>query len=126
MNGARYATAMAVLSLCSCVQRTDKAIANDLIVLERPTDQVVCHLRVLSANNDLNFRYGTYGSQGSLASFRLIGDGYEVTIITPTERKYDMSLYDLEKSPDTRARALGAYNAVKSGLSAPLPAVCGT
>ena len=124
MNTARVVTSMALLSVCSCVQRTDLPVAHDLVELDRPLGEVVCHLRALSANSNLSFHYGTYGSKNSLASFRLIGEGYEVTIVTPKEHTYDVSAYDLKEGPDTRARALNAYNAIKSGMLAPLPRAC--
>ena len=119
------ASLIALVLSSACVQRTDLPIANDLLDLDRPMDQVVCHMKVLSARNSLSFHYGTYGATGSLANFRLIGDGFEVTIITPKERRYDLSAYDLAKGPETRARALKAYQSIKSGMLAPLPPACG-
>src|SRR5687768_15161058 len=78
MTMSRLAASMVLVISSSCVQRTDRPIANDLIDVGTPIEQVICQVRLLSASNDLRFHYGTYGSQGSLANFRLIGDGYEV------------------------------------------------
>lgn len=116
---------MGLLLLSACSARTHTAVANEVIELDMQTDDLVCHLKDISARNGLSFHYGTFAdSFGTAATFRLIGDGYEVAIINPEMSKYDLSAYDLAKRPETANRALDAFEAVKTGMRAPLSATC--
>lgn len=113
------------LLISACSVRTHTPVANEIIVLEMPTDELVCHVKFLSAQVGLSFHYGTFeDSFGTATTFRLIGDGYEVTIINPERSTYDLSAYDLAKRPGTAGQALNAFEQIKGGLMAPLSEEC--
>ena len=63
------------------------------------TDQLVCHVRNIAASQRLSFHYGTSDQPyGTLATFRLIGDGFELLLFNPEKPKtFVLDVYDMSK-----------------------------
>ena len=108
---------MAALIVSACEATTYTALKNEVLELRVGGDQLVCHVRNISAVQGLSFHYGTYDEGSDLrTTFRLIGDDYEITIINPKAFSYDLSVYDMSADGAARAHAMKAYEAFRGAL----------
>ena len=119
----RRSLAFGLLLLASCrVQSRLPIVEQDVGVNVRP-DQLVCHVRNIAAAQKLSFHYGTF--EPSKATFRLIGDGFELIAYNPEgPHTYVLQAYDMSSDGRGRAPAQRAFAAFRTALLKPLSSAC--
>lgn len=117
----------AVMLGTGCSTRTDLPIERSVLAVRHTPDGIICLARLLSKQQRLRFYYGTYNeSFGKAVTFRMIGDGFELILVNPTEGIYDLSAYDIAKNGSSDLAARRAFASVKAAISAALPKRCVT
>ncbi len=115
--------AFSFLFLASCWGRTQLPIVEQEVTLSGPTEQVVCHVRGIAEAQKLSFHYGTF--EPSKATFRLIGDGFELIAYNPERaHTYVLQAYDMSSDGKGRAPALRAFAAFRTALLEPVSSAC--
>ena len=114
-----------VLALAACEPTTNLPLRGEVINLPLSVEQLVCHVRQVSASQGLSFHYGTSDqSFGKMATFRLIGDGYEITLVNAEKPfEYDLRVYDAS-SETADNRPVLAYSRFKRALLEPPSGEC--
>jgi predicted ATP-dependent Lon-type protease len=114
------AVALAPL-LSSCSPKTRQPIEEQEIVLRIGTEALVCRVKNIAGELNLGFHYGTSDQPfGKIATFRLIGDQYEIILYNPERRTdYFLSLYSDSQDERIRAAAKRTFVRMKSTLSQP-------
>lgn len=111
----RRSLAFGLLLLASCRAQTQLPIIEQEVALSGPTEQVACQVRTIAAAQKLSFHYGTY--EPSKATFRLIGDGFELMAYNPEgPHRYVLQAYDMSSDGKGRAPALRAFAAFRTAL----------
>lgn len=107
-----------MLALCSCKATTQLPVTTDEITVRVGVDELVCHVRGLSAEQNLSFHYGTFtGNGGGQATFRLIGDLFEITMVRWNSRPvYELHAYDTSKDARARQQAARGLEHFKAAL----------
>ena len=119
----RRSLAFSFLFLASCWARTQLPIVDQEVALSGPTEQVVCHVRGIAEAQKLSFHYGTF--EPSKATFRLIGDGFELIAYNPERaHTYVLQAYDMSSDGKGRAPALRAFAAFRTALLEPVSSAC--
>lgn len=115
--------ALGLLLLAGCSARTQLPIFEEEVELSVPTERLVCHVRSIAEAQKLSFHYGTF--EPSKATFRLIGDGFELVVYNP-ERAHAYVLQAYDMSPDGKARAPAqhAFQAFRTALLEPVSSAC--
>jgi hypothetical protein len=90
----RRSLAFGLQLLASCRAQTQLPIVEQDVDLNVRTEQLVCHVRRFAAAQKLSFHYGTF--EPSKATFRLIGDGFELVAYNPeVPHSYVLQAYDM-------------------------------
>ena len=105
--------AAAALLLAACKVTTQLPVSRELLELQLKPDELVCHVRTISEGQNLDFHYGTsQQSFGTMATFRLIGDGIEITLVNDQRQsEYDLRAYDEGASQSQTEKAFAAFKA---------------
>ena len=119
----RRSLAFCLLLLASCRAQTQLPIIEQEVALSGPTEQLVCHVRGIAEAQKLSFHYGTF--EPSKATFRLIGDGFELVAYNPEgAHAYVLQAYDMSSDGKGRAPALRAFAAFRTALLEPVSSAC--
>lgn len=119
----RRSLAFGLLLLASCRAQTQLPIVEQDVELSARTEQVVCQVRTIAAAQKLSFHYGTY--EPSKATFRLIGDGFELMAYNPEgPHTYVLQAYDTSTDGRGRAPAQRVFAAFRTALLKPLSSAC--
>ena len=112
------APGLAALMVLSCRASTQLPLKSETVELPMNTERLVCHVRNIASSQQLSFHYGTsVQPYGTLATFRLIGDSFEIVLYNPEKAStYILDLYDMSKG-DARERAEKAYAIFAHSLS---------
>jgi hypothetical protein len=114
---------LGLLLLASCRAQTRLPIVEQDVELRVSTEQLVCHVRGIAEAQKLSFHYGTF--EPSKATFRLIGDGFELIAYNPEgPHTYVVQAYDMSSDGKGRAPALRAYAAFRTALLEPVSSAC--
>jgi hypothetical protein len=115
--------AFGLLLLASCSARTQLPIAEQGVELDVPMEQLVCHVRSIAEAQKLSFHYGTF--EPSKATFRLIGDGFELVAYNPEgPHAYVLQAYDMSSDGTGRGPAQHAFAAFRTALLEPVSSAC--
>ncbi len=112
----RFATAT-LLMLFACTAKTQLPVQDEEFALNLSTEQLVCQVRSIAAEQQLSFHYGTFKASGSRATFRLIGNQFEIVLYNP-EHRYVLQAYDMSANGRVRERTLLAFARFKRALLA--------
>ena len=126
MRNLAIAVTMFVVSfLGGCHSESQLPVEETTIELTMPTEDLICHVRNASRDLHLRFYYGTSEQPyGTLATFRLIGRGFEITLYNPeSPARFYLSLYDMRLQKDDAQPGRSAYRDMESRLRA-APAGC--
>ncbi len=87
----------AALLLAACQVTSHEPVKIEVLSIQMTADELVCHVRNISQDQGLSFHYGTSEqSFGTMATFRLIGDEFELLLLNPQKPfTYDLSAYDV-------------------------------
>jgi hypothetical protein len=119
----RRCLAFGFIFLASCWARTQLPIVEQEVALTGPTEQLVCHIRGIAQAQKLSFHYGTF--EPSKATFRLIGDGFELVAYNPEgPHAYVLQAYDMSSDGKGHAPALRAFAAFRTALLGPVSSAC--
>ena len=116
-----------LLLLASCYSaRSQLPVVAEDVELRVPTEQLVCHVRSIAADQKLSFHYGTSEqTYGTMATFRLIGEGFEVVAYNPERaHTYVLQAYDMSSKGDESVRAQRAFAAFRTAFLAPVGPAC--
>ena len=122
----RLALALASTALLSACKATyELPLKSEQIELRVSTGQLVCHVRKIAADQGLSFHYGTdVQPQGTLATFRLIDDEFEIVLVAERRFSYILDIYDTSPNGSARTRAASAYATFKQALLEPPSGEC--
>ena len=117
---------LTLLLLTSCGARAQLPVVAEDVELRLSTQQLVCHVRSIAAAQKLSFHYGTFEQPfGTTATFRLIGDGYELVAYNPERADtYVLQAYDMSSEDGGNARARRAFGTFRTALLKPISPVC--
>ena len=119
----RRSLAFGLLLVASCRAQTQLPIVEQEVRLGVSTDELVCHVRSIAAAQKLRFHYGTF--EPSKATFRLIGDGFELVAYNPEgPHSYVLQAYDISSDGKGRAPAQRAFAAFRTALLGPPSSAC--
>jgi len=119
----RHSLTFVLLLLASCRAQTHLPVVEQELELSVPTEQLACHVRSIAAAQKLSFHYGTF--EPSKATFRLIGDGFELVAYNPEgPHAYVLQAYDLSADGRGGASAQRAFAAFRTALLEPLSSAC--
>ena len=106
------------LGLSACEITTNLPVKREILNLSLNTEELVCHVRQVSAAQGLRFHYGTSEQPfGRMATFRLIGDDYEITLVNAEKPfAYDLHVYDVSPDKTAHRRAQDAYSTFREAL----------
>jgi len=115
-----------LLLLSACQTRTYLPVEMEKVEVRLSTEQLVCHVRSIADAQKLSFHYGTSEqSYGSLATFRLIGDGIELTLVNPERaHTFDLRAYDKTSGGTRAVPARRAFAAFRTALRGPISPAC--
>lgn len=107
--------------LVACKATTDLPVSREVLELNVGADELVCHVKAISNAQRLSFHYGTsQQSFGTMATFRLIGEKFEITLVNDQKPfEYDLRAYDMSDDGSARNRTAEAFSAFKTALTEP-------
>ncbi len=84
------------IMLAACKSEVTLPIERSFVNIDKKKEETVCIVRTIAKLQDLSFHFGTSDqSFGSMNTFRLIGDGYEITMVNPeSATKYELRAYN--------------------------------
>ena len=126
MTAFRHFLTVFTLVVGGCASETQMPLKRDILTLQQETATLICQVRSLSDARGLSFHYGTSAQpHGTMVTFRLIGEGFEIVLVNPEEQhKFDLSVYERPKGRKDVDTALHAYREFKQGLASPVPQRC--
>jgi len=118
--------AVSAALLVACKATTHLPVTREVLELNVAADELVCHVKAISNDQRLSFHYGTSQQPfGTMATFRLIGEKFEITLVNNQKAfEYDLRAYEMSDDGSARSRAVDAFSAFKSALTAPTNAEC--
>jgi hypothetical protein len=118
MKSSAFWIIVAALLVSACKATIRLPVSREVLDLHISADQLVCHVRNISDAQRLSFHYGTsQQSFGIMATFRLIGDRFEITLVNDQRPfEYDLRAYDMSDDGVARSRAKRAFAAFKTAL----------
>lgn len=112
--------------LASCEAQTQLPLVEKQVELRLSTEPLVCHIRSIADAQKLRFHYGTSEQPfGTMATFRLIGDGFELIAYNPERaHTYVVQAYDMSSNGEANTPARHAFAAFRTALVGPLSPAC--
>lgn len=124
LNFIALACFFALTNACSSSQTTPAL--RETISLCGGTDSVTNEIREISKKSSLSFHYGTHNTEwGKQATFRLIGNGFEISIFNAfSESDYEIRALEVNSNEVDRAKMIEVYTNIKSSLKSNDNLIC--
>ena len=127
MHLAKFLSLAPICVLMACQAKITQPINRQLVRIAGTSSEIVCKVRQIARDEKLSFHYGTADkSIGTMNTFRLIGEGYEITMVNDLQlEEYDLRLYanSGQQSPEY-VIAQEKFSAVRQFVIGPTPKGC--